>query len=55
MSITRLATVGLMMLSTTFAATVTVDGKEYDLNKKVCLINYRLFKDQNCKDEMIKM
>jgi len=55
MSITRLAAVGLMMLSTTFAATVTVDGKEYDLNRKVCLINYRLFKDKDCKNELIKM
>jgi len=55
MSIARLATVGLMMLSTTFAAKVTVDGKEYDLNRKVCLINYRIFNDPECKDERIKM
>ena len=55
MSITRLAAL-FMMASVTFASkkeknTITIDGKEIDLDEKMCAINYEIYTVAGCKNK----
>ena len=44
----------LMLLSVTLAqrekkkTTIKIDGEEYDLDEKICLIKYKIYKDKKC-------